>query len=213
MKAMSLLESIKHGVRQYMRRVARVLNSATGGKISPNYVTYTGLLAHVPIAYLIATGQLVVAGILLIFFGLFDTLDGELARLQKKSSAEGMFIDSATDRMKEIILYCGIVFYLLESTHTRMAVFILVGALGVSLLTTYLNAWGEVVLAHYNRSKKHVINQTFRSGLLGFEVRMFLLIIGLLFNQLVVVLSIILVFGSVTVLQRFSNIVKTLKNV
>lgn len=196
-----------------MRTVARVLNNVTGGRLSPNTVTIVGLFAHVPIAYLIATGQLIVAGILLIFFGLFDTLDGELARLQKKSSAVGMFIDSATDRMKEIILYGGIVFYLLEITSTRMAVFILVGALGVSLLTTYLNAWGEVVLAHYSGSKTHVINKTFRSGLLGFEIRMFLLIFGLLFDQLVVVLSIILVFGSVTVLQRFSNIVKTLKNV
>ena len=210
---MSFVESIKGAVRQYVRAVAVAINSVFKGKLSPNFVTYTGLLAHIPIAYLIATGQLVIAGLFLVFFGLFDTLDGELARLQKKSSAEGMFIDSATDRMKEIILYGGIVFYLLEITHTRTAVFILVGALGVSLLTTYLNAWGEVVLAHYARSKTHVINKTFRSGLLGFEIRMLLLVFGLLFDQLVVVLSIILVFGSVTVLQRFSNIVKTLKNV
>ncbi len=210
---MSLDISIKGGVRQYMRYVAKALNSVSGGRISPNFVTYFGLMAHIPIAFLIATGQLLVGGIFLIFFGLFDTLDGELARLQNKTSATGMFIDSATDRMKEIILYCGIVFYLLEITHTRIAIFILVGALGVSLLTTYLNAWGEVVLAHYSRSKKHVINQTFRSGLLGFEVRMFLLVIGLLFDKLVVVLSIILVFGSLTVFQRFLNIVSKLKNV
>lgn len=210
---MSLVEPIKDGVRKYIRHVAGALNSVSGGRISPNMVTYTGLFAHVPIAYLIATGQLAIAGLFLIFFGLFDTLDGELARLQKKSSAEGMFIDSATDRIKEIILYSGIVFYLLEITYTRVAIFILVGALGVSLLTTYLNAWGEVVLAHYSRSKAHVINKTFRSGLLGFEIRMLLLTIGLLFDKLVIVLSIILVFGSLTVLQRYSNIVKTLRNV
>ncbi len=196
-----------------MRVIAGWLNSLSGGKLSANTITLTGLLAHLPIAYLIATGHIIWAGGLLAIFGLFDTLDGELARLQKKTSAVGMFLDSSTDRMKEILLYCGMVFFLLDTTSTHVAIFILVAALGVSLLTTYLNAWGEVVLSHYSRAKDHQINSTFRSGLLGFELRMFLIVAGLLSGKLIVALSIILVLGTVTVWQRFMNIIQALKHV
>ncbi len=59
-----------------MRHVARALNYLSGGKLTPNQVTISGLLAHVPIVWLIATGHGVIAGVMLIIFGLFDTLDG-----------------------------------------------------------------------------------------------------------------------------------------
>ena len=105
------------------------------------------------------------------------------------------------------------VFFILETFHTRMAVFILVAALGVSMLTTYLNAWGEAVLSHYSQAKNHQMNKAFRSGLLGFELRMFLIIVGLLSGKLIIALSLILILGTITVWQRFSNIMRTLKDV
>lgn len=196
-----------------MRRIAGVLNAVTGGKLSPNAISIIGFLAHIPIAYLIGGGHLVLAALLIIVFGLFDALDGELARLQNKTSAIGMFLDSSSDRLKEIVLYCGMVYAILATAHTRLAIFVLVGALGVSLLTSYLNAWGEVVLAHFGHTKNHQTNQTFRSGFLGFETRMFLIVVGLLFDKLLLVLCIIFVLGIITVWQRFTNIVWRLKNV
>lgn len=210
---MKLLDIIRGGVRHMMRGIARFLNSLTGGKLSPNMVTITGLLAHIPIALLIAQGYLGYAALGLVVFGLFDTLDGELARLQKRPSAVGMFLDSATDRMKEIMLYCGIAVFMLNSPVTNAAIVILVAALGVSMLTSYLNAWGEVVLANYTSTKDHKLNKTFRNGLLGFELRMFLIIVGLLTDKLAVVLSFILVLGILTVWQRFMNIIRHLKDV
>src|SRR5205085_12126990 len=92
-----VLDAVRDMVRAVMRTVARGLNRLTGGKLSPNAVTIVGLLAHLPIAYFIATGRLTLAAVLLVIFGLFDTLDGELARLQKRASNIGMFLDSATD--------------------------------------------------------------------------------------------------------------------
>src|SRR5437868_1204141 len=111
---MKLLDAIREFVRQIMHQVAAALNRLTGGKLSPNAVTMAGLLAHVLIAILIAKGHFGWAVILLIIFGLFDTLDGELARLQHRDSAAGMLLDAVTDRMKEILLYAGIAFYFVE---------------------------------------------------------------------------------------------------
>lgn len=210
---MNPLEMVRNGVKSIMRRLAVVINRISGGKISPNMVTVTGLLAHVPIAWLISGGSNLLAAGLLIIFGLFDTLDGELARLQKKASPVGMFIDSSTDRIKEIILYLGMTIFLIDSGGSKMTILVLVAALGVSLLTSYLNAWGEVVLASYNLSPDHKINKTFRSGLVSFEIRMSLIIIGLASGNLKLALYAILTLGSLTVLQRFINITRRLKNV
>ncbi len=209
---MKLLDPIRDLVRTVMRSFARLLNHLSGGKLTPNQVTIAGLLAHLPIVWLIATRHNLSAAILLILFGLFDTLDGELARLQKWTTPLGMFMDSSTDRMKEILLYCGIVSVLLQTGH-RLVIIAAVGALGASLCTSYLNAWGEAVLATVQNSQAHKVNKSFRSGLLSFELRIVLIIGGLLFNRLDVVVYIILVLATITVVQRFMHITGQLKNV
>ncbi len=209
-----------------MQRVAVVLSRITKNRLSPNAVTIFGLLMHIPIAWLIAMRHPLWAALFLAIFGLFDTLDGELARSQNKTSALGMFLDSATDRIKEIMLYCGMAIFLIDSGASKTTIVILIVALGISILTSYLNAWGEAVLANFSHhkldsrkialgesSKDHKVNKTFRSGLLGFDTRIVLIIIGLVSGKLPTILYIIVVFGSITVLQRFMHITKKLKNV
>ena len=210
---MVLLDPIRDLVRKMMRHVARAVNHLSGGKLTPNQVTISGLIAHVPIVWLIATGHGVIAGVMLIIFGLFDTLDGELARLQNWTTPLGMFMDSATDRIKEILLYCGMAVALLQSGAPSWIMVALVGALGASLCTSYLNAWGEAVLATVKVSKAHKVNKSFRSGLLSFEIRMFLIIVGLFTNRLDWVVVIILILATITVAQRFMHITGRLKNV
>lgn len=206
------LDYLRNIVRHAMHYIARVLNRISSGKLSPNSVTVIGLLAHVPIAHLIATRHNRWAAALLVIFGLFDVLDGELARFQKSSSAVGMFLDSATDRVKEILLYCGMMAFLIQGPVTSTALVVLVAALGVSILITYLNAWGEAVLASTS-DKNRTINKTFRGGLLGFDARMVLIIIGLATGQIITMLCVILILGIVTVIQRFTNIIERLRDV
>lgn len=201
------MDKIRKRVKAVMHRVAMFIDKASGGKISPNMITYTGLLAHFPIAWLIATGHFVWAAILLIIFGLFDSLDGELARLQNKTSIKGMFLDSSTDRIKEAVLYCGIVIALFN-TGSRFVIVTVVVALGASLITSYINAWGEVALM----SAKHVheLNKSLRIGLLGFDGRMFLIIVGLFANLLSQAVYIIAVLATITIFQRMSGTLKKL---
>lgn len=210
---MKPFNTIRNFVRQNMRHIAIMLNKITGNSLSPNIITILGLLAHVPIAWLIAIRHPLWAALFLVIFGLFDTLDGEIARSQNKTTALGMFLDSTTDRIKEIMLYCGMAIFMIDSGASKTTLVVLVAALGISVLTSYLNAWGEVVLAHYSKTKLHQINQTFRSGLLSFDIRMALIIIGLVSGRLTIVLYVISILGFVTVVQRFINISQNLKNV
>lgn len=203
-----ILDGLRDTIRAAMRRVARGLNKATKGQLSPNTVTLIGLAMHFPIALMIAADMYVAAGVLLIIFGLFDTLDGELARLQHSASKVGMLLDSTTDRMKEIILYIGIASSFVLMDEPWFAVWA-VAACGGSLLVSYVNAWGEAMLTRH-RLSKDTMNQAFRGGFLRFEIRMLLIVIGLFVGNLVPFVAAIAVLSWLTAVQRLLRITKRL---
>ncbi len=87
-----------------------------------------------------------------------------------------------------------------------------VGALGASLCTSYINAWGDVVMSA-SKLGGHAINKSLRGGFLPYEIRMFLLVIALLFNQLGIVLYIILILATLTAFERLARIIRRLKHV
>ena len=205
MKLLNLfLDTIRTVVRGWMKHIARILNTLSGGRLSPNTVTLIGLAAHAPIAVLIATGDYWLAAGLLLVFGLFDALDGELARLQKRANSAGMLLDATTDRMKETMLYCGVAYTLIESDNPKFAVWA-VAACGASLCVSYVKAKGETAVSGGNLSPND-INRLFQDGLLRFEVRMSLLIIGLVAGYLAEVVIAIAVLSSVTAVDRLVRI-------
>lgn len=231
---MKLLDNIRDGVRRVMRAIAGILNTTTGGKLSPNAVTVVGLLAHIPIAWLIATGRNdIAAGILLIIFGLFDALDGELARIQKRPSHAGMFLDSVTDRIKEIMLYMGIVVniyyaatpppgcgwiegcsYTLKGPDVGINYILafIIAVLGGSMLTSYINAWGEAVMSRAGASSS-AMNKVFRGGLASFEVRIALIALGLLTGMLFGALLLIGLLVGLTTIIRMYKVFRELSRV
>lgn len=209
---MQLIEIIRQFVRKIMRAVAKSLNKISNGKISPNFITIVGLIAHLPIALLIATDYFVIAAILLVIFGLFDTLDGELARLQGKASPAGMLLDASTDRMKEVMLYTGAAYSITSSDQASWA-FLAVIACGASLCVSYIKAKGESAVATSDKKPSYtILNKLFADGLALFEVRMFLLVVGLLINQLLVALFVIAVLSTLTAFYRLYKISKYLSS-
>lgn len=207
---MKPIQAIRDAVRQVMRLVAIKLNRLTGGRLHPDTVTIVGFLMHVPIALLIATRHPLWAAIFLLIFGLFDTLDGELARLQKRSSARGMLLDASTDRMKEVLVYTGIAYFLAAGTNPKLATWA-AAACGASLCVSYVKAKGEAAVASAAEKIPHdKLNRMFKDGLLTFEIRMFLLIVGLLSGQLVWVVAIIAILAGYTALQRLVTISRSL---
>lgn len=201
-----IITTVKEQIRAAIRVFARVLNTATQGRLSPDWVTIFGALMHVPIAVLIARGHLVLAGVLLVIFGLFDTLDGELARLQKRASNRGMLLDASTDRMKEVAVYTGVAYFLASGTHPKFAVWAVV-ACGASLCVSYIKAKGEAAVASGAQTIPHAtLNRMFADGLWTFEIRMFLLAVGLLTSFLTWAIIIVAIGASFTALQRLVRI-------
>lgn len=195
-------------VKGWMTLLAGVLNKLSGGRLSPNAVTILALIMHLPIAYLIAVNQHWWAAGLLLVFGLFDALDGALARLQKKAGNAGMLLDATTDRIKETILYCGVAYSLIGGTNPKLAVWA-VAACGASLCVSYVKAKGETAVSDHKLTPNE-INRLFQDGLLRFEIRMTILIIGLIANQLAIAVITIAVFSTFTVFGRLISITKYL---
>lgn len=78
-------------------------------------------------------------GLLVLAAGLFDVVDGAVARVTGTSTRRGAFMDSTLDRVAEVAVYAGILYSGLAS-----GVIVLL-ALSASLIVSYLRAKGDAL--------------------------------------------------------------------
>lgn len=209
------LAPIRDHARVGTRVTAKGLDELTGGRLTPAMVTWFGFAMHVPVALLIATNHWLWAAGLLIFFGLFDILDGGLAKVQGTTSTRGMMLDASTDRMKEVLLYSGAAYSMALSAHPATAVWA-TAACGASVCVSYVKAKGEAAVALQEKTSKiaiphTVLNKMFADGLMTFENRMAILAAGLVFDRLFYAVVAIAVLASFTAFQRLHIISKRLQ--
>ncbi len=203
-----MIEQTRNTVRRGMHQIAKLLNSLTGGRLHPNTVTITGLLLHFVVAWAIVNGDYVLAGLMLAVFGLLDALDGELARLQNRANPGGMLLDATTDRAKEIIIYAALAYVLVDAEGAIGAVWAIM-ALGGSFLVSYSKAKGETALSgESGRSKlsPNEANRVFQDGLMRFEVRMLVLVVGLLSGFLLEATMVVAILSWPTAVWRVATI-------
>ncbi len=205
------MNKIKIKVRSLIAKFARLIDGFSAGRITPNFVTYFGLVGFLLVGYLIIVNQNILAAIFLIIFGLFDTLDGELARLQKTDSPKGMLLDASTDRLKEVILFAALAFQTVSRYHQPIDALVVVLALGTSILISYVKAKGEAILANQDKNISHQkLNRIFSGGLMSYEFRIIIMVVALFFNLIIPVLVVIIVLGTFTYMLRFFKIMKYL---
>lgn len=77
------------------------------------------------------------ASILLLISGFFDIVDGSVARVMKKSTTKGAFLDSNFDKVSEALIFIGIAIGGLSNPILAMI------ALSTSILVSYLRARAE----------------------------------------------------------------------
>jgi phosphatidylglycerophosphate synthase len=163
-------------------------------RIKPNTLTWCALTISLIAAAAIATNHPIIGGFLVLVSGLFDILDGALARSTNQATRFGALLDSTFDRISDAILLLGLlVFYIMSGgTLEIMLVFL---ALIASFLTSYIRARAEGV----------GINCPV--GLFTRTERVIILALGLLFSPLyrysiIIALLLTIVFGFFTVVQR-----------
>ena len=119
--------------------------------ITPNFITTTGFILN-----LFATGLMIYAAIyapyntniigyaggVIIFAGLFDMMDGRLARLGNMQSTFGALWDSPLDRYSELFTLFGIQFYLLANQWIYSGIITFLAIIG-SIMVSYVRARGE----------------------------------------------------------------------
>ena len=82
------------------------------------------------------------AGALILFAGLFDMLDGQVARLGNMSSIYGALFDSVLDRYSELIMFLGICYYLISHHYFLSSLFAFIAMMG-SIMVSYTRARSE----------------------------------------------------------------------
>lgn len=120
--------------------------------LTPNAVTTIGLLLNIGVAVIFIIGAekgnrgelgyVGWAGALILFAGLFDMLDGQVARLGKMSSTFGALYDSVLDRYSELILFLGICYYLVSHHYFLSSMFAFIAMIG-SMMVSYTRARSE----------------------------------------------------------------------
>ena len=147
--------------------LSAVANKMVALGITANMVTLFGFFVNLIATFYVATGRLVVGGILILFGGSFDMIDGAVARAQTNLRASGALLDSVVDRYSEGFLFLGalIYFYTLESL------------IGIILA---FGAWFGSILVSYVRARAEGLQVTCKVGLMQRPERIVLLGTGAL---------------------------------
>jgi phosphatidylglycerophosphate synthase len=141
----NLQQSIYKIINPFVKGLIRV-------GLTPNAVTTIGLLLNIGVAIIFIFGAEKTnrgdlsfvgwGGALVLFAGLFDMLDGQVARLGNMSSTFGALYDSVLDRYSELILFLGICYYLVSHHYFLSSLFAFIALMG-SMMVSYTRARAE----------------------------------------------------------------------
>ena len=163
-------------------------------QMSPDFLTVFGTLAHFLLAYLIGIGEFRWAGIAMIFLAPLDALDGALSRkLGRKQDGFGAFLDSTLDRVAEIILFGGFLYYYLMQDNPQM------------VFVTYLAITGSLMVS-YTRARAESLGYSNKVGIASRVERYVLMIILLILNLPNVAVIVLAVLSYITFAQRLYNV-------
>jgi CDP-diacylglycerol--glycerol-3-phosphate 3-phosphatidyltransferase len=178
----------------------RITNPIVGilskSRITPNTLTFFNLALNIVAAYFIATGHFIIGGVLVLVSGLFDLLDGALARSTRQTTKFGAILDSTVDRISEAAILCGLLIWYIPQEGARLAILLIFVVLIGSFLVSYVRARAEG------------LGWQCQVGLFTRAERVIVLAIGLLINQIFVALCVLAVFVFITVVQRLAYLWK-----
>jgi CDP-diacylglycerol--glycerol-3-phosphate 3-phosphatidyltransferase len=175
-------ETLRHVLDAIVRTFA-----ATG--INPNLLTFTGFAINLVAAYLFAYGYFRWAGVTIFLAGIFDMVDGRVARVTNRVTPFGGFFDSVMDRYSDLLLLIGLLIY-----YGRISRYFYVSLVAVAMIGS--------VMVSYTRARAENLILTCKVGFLERPERVVLILIGALFDRMAPVLWLIAVLSNVTVIHR-----------
>ena len=166
-------------------------------RISPNVLTFLGLVINIGAALLFGFASadnnqprlFLYAGLVIIGAGIFDMVDGRVARATNQVTIFGAFFDSVIDRYSDVALFFGLLVYYARAN--RFFYVVLVALVMVSS-----------VMVSYTRARAESLIPLCKVGFMERPERIVLVIIGALFNRMAPVLWVIAVLSLITVVHR-----------
>ena len=183
---MTYTRAIGLGANRIIKLIVRGLALS---KTNPNVLTFFGLVINAVAAGYLAYGRFKVAALIIIFAGLFDMVDGRVARATNQVTRFGGFFDSVLDRYSDLALLVGLLVYYGSINRPSYVV----------LTAVVMTA---SVMISYTRTRAENIIPTCKVGFLERPERIVLLIIGALTDHMAPVLWVIAVLGNLTVIHR-----------
>lgn len=175
-------------VRDYIDPVTFKVGKALGRVIkNPNIITITGFFIGALTGPLLYLKFVYLAVFALIVSGVFDMLDGAVARALNKITKKGAFLDSNLDRLVEASLYLGISVY-----QPGLAIYSFLAFI-FSIMVSYSRARVEG-LTHGRRPKSIELGER--------GIRLLIMIIAMLLGYIFYGLLIVIVLAFETFMER-----------
>jgi CDP-diacylglycerol---glycerol-3-phosphate 3-phosphatidyltransferase len=158
-------------------------------RISPNVLTFTGVVVNITAAWMLGVGLFRTAGFVMLAANIFDFIDGKVARERNRETEFGAFWDSVMDRFSDITLFIGLIYLYTKCDRTD---YVIITALAMMFS----------VMTSYTRARAESIIEKCKVGFMERPERIVLLMIGAFTNRMAAVLWVILILSIVTVADR-----------
>jgi archaetidylinositol phosphate synthase len=186
-----MLNKIKNKFTKILNPIAIIFIKL---KLSPNHITIIGFIFSIISAYMFYLNNIIIACVFLILTGLFDIIDGTVARISGKVTKWGGVLDSSLDRYSDMIILSGII--LGGLCEISWGLFSIIG----SLMVSYTRLRGEIEGVKLSSI-----------GLMERAERLLLLMIFTLLNFIWLGIILLAILTNITAIHRLIHIRKSLK--
>ena len=183
-----MLSRIKPKTTQLLDPITKVLAKLG---IKPNHLTVAGFFVGLTSALLISEGYGRLGAMVILFSGLFDALDGALARNTGNVTAFGGYLDSVLDRYVDIAVFTSLGFYGVDW-------FLVILALSGALMVSYTRARAENLIDRCD------------VGIAERGERLLIIVLGLLTGFVWQAVALVALLAHLTALQRVLHTRRTL---
>lgn len=199
----------------YMKALSPIIDFFIKRRLNPNYLTTIGLTISLLAAYLFGTGFIRTAGIIMLIAGMFDNIDGEVARLTKRVTKFGALYDSTLDRYAEVTIFFGLAYYfvnnpwVLDNFHFPI-IDITVDTINLSIIISVAvcMALGGSVMTSYVKARAEGLDLECKVGVMQRPERVVFLAFGAIFHKVILAIAIIIIaiFSNYTAIQRLHHV-------
>jgi len=172
-------------------RIARAFPLLVRSGLHPNLLSLLGVAVSLAGAWAFADGRLRLGALVVTLGGVFDLVDGVVARRQGRVTRFGGFLDSSLDRVVDMGLLLGLLMHYATAGETGFA---------------WLAAFALVatVMVSYTKARAESVVPAFEGGILERAERVVILVLGGLLGVMPLALGIVAVGSAITAGQRIA---------